>query len=259
MSFTTTVDPASTDVSTQTNESHQQSHDVDAVFNCLKNGISRDEMALRLDAGVSSRLEIKDADLIRFFQNPDAMNELHEDIKAHVKDVAGCSQDFSLFENGFEFLKHESKIQGIDQFKDHEKVKEEYWPECIELIKKKLVDHTSSQGEHCPAETCNIQLILIPSQDWSPKGHSHAYYATMQCPTTPILRPSLPSTLRHRRPTSPNTCFGPSKRPRGRRRPNPSNQALPNSESLAPNRISPPRPPSNRRSQQPHTNRSRPA
>lgn len=72
------------------------------------------------------------------------MNELHEDVKALVRDVDGCSQKFSLFENGFEFLKHESNTQGIDQFKDDKKVKEEYWPESIELIKKMSVDHNSS-------------------------------------------------------------------------------------------------------------------
>lgn len=87
------------------------------------------------------------------------MNELHEDIKARVRDVDGCSQDFSLFENGFEFLKHKSKIQGIDQFKDHERVKEEYWPECIELIKKKLVHHTIRQGKLNPS----AQWILATS------------------------------------------------------------------------------------------------
>lgn len=74
------------------------------------------------------------------------MNEIHENVQARVRDVNGCSQKFSLFENGFEFLKHESRIKGIEQFKDHEKVKEEYWPECVELIKKKLVDQPYSIG-----------------------------------------------------------------------------------------------------------------
>lgn len=57
MSLTTTVDLAYTDVPTQTNEGYPHSHEVDAIFNCLKNGISREDMALRLNAGVSWRLE----------------------------------------------------------------------------------------------------------------------------------------------------------------------------------------------------------
>lgn len=120
--------------------------------------------------------------------------------------------------------------------------------------------HSSGEIESiCPVDTCNLQHILIFPQNWGPEGCSHAYYATMQCPTTPIIWPSLPSPLRHRRPPSPNTRPRPPKRPRRRRGLNPSNQALPNSEPLAPNRDSPPRPASNRRPQQPHTHRSRPA
>ncbi|KAI1763289.1 hypothetical protein GGR53DRAFT_371714 [Hypoxylon sp. FL1150] len=52
-----------------------------------------------------------------------------------VHDVTGEEERYSLDSHGFQFLRHESKLSGLQAFQNDDLVKSEYYPESVELLK----------------------------------------------------------------------------------------------------------------------------
>ncbi|KAI1211107.1 uncharacterized protein F4807DRAFT_50345 [Annulohypoxylon truncatum] len=52
-----------------------------------------------------------------------------------IHDVTGEEEKYALDSHGFQFLRHESKLESLEDFQDEELVKSEYYPESIQLLK----------------------------------------------------------------------------------------------------------------------------
>ncbi|KAI1373896.1 hypothetical protein F4677DRAFT_427571 [Hypoxylon crocopeplum] len=52
-----------------------------------------------------------------------------------VRDVTGEEENYTLDGQGFQFLRHASKLSGLDDFQNEDLVKAEYYPESIQLLK----------------------------------------------------------------------------------------------------------------------------
>ena len=52
-----------------------------------------------------------------------------------VRDVTGEEDAYTLDRNGFQFRRHASEMKELDEFRDDEKVKARYFPECEQLLK----------------------------------------------------------------------------------------------------------------------------
>ncbi|KAG4219136.1 hypothetical protein PC116_g32384 [Phytophthora cactorum] len=53
-----------------------------------------------------------------------------------IHDVTGEEDKYTLDSHGFQFLRHESATKSLQDFQDEERVKAEYYPESIQLLKE---------------------------------------------------------------------------------------------------------------------------
>lgn len=65
-----------------------------------------------------------------------------------VKDITDTMYEYTLDVNGFQFVKHQSQLKP-HEFGDSAKVKSNYEPESIDLIKKMYVEMGSSFQSNC--------------------------------------------------------------------------------------------------------------
>lgn len=52
-----------------------------------------------------------------------------------VRDITGEEDKYTLDKHAFQLHRHASKLKELDEFRDDEKVKAEYYPESAQLLK----------------------------------------------------------------------------------------------------------------------------
>lgn len=76
-----------------------------------------------------------------------------------VKDITNTMYEYTLDVNGFQFVKHQTKLKR-HEFGNSAKVKSDYEPESIELIKKMYVE----KGSSCP-NSCTNEVTVQTAQE----------------------------------------------------------------------------------------------
>ena len=79
-------------------------------------------------------LELKDGGIIQTYPGTAfEKRRKHVPHEMTVKDMRSVRSDFKIDDSGFELVDHQTKVKS---FEDDEEVKEVYYPEVIELMKK---------------------------------------------------------------------------------------------------------------------------
>lgn len=109
-------------------------------------------------------LEVKDGGIIQTYPGTAfEKRRKHVPHAVNVKDMRPIREKFSLEKNGFELVDFIPKER---EFLDEEKVERDFYPECIDLIKKK----TGASHVHVVSHMCRRHTFAEAQGDASTKG-----------------------------------------------------------------------------------------